>query len=61
MYITYIDYLIINLMASIQNIEIQEVQKCLHPQRHLQSIDSTEENRACTEHEIKYEARTSNE
>ena len=59
--IQYIDYLIINLIASIQNIEIREVQKCLHPQCHLQSIDSTEENRACTEHKIKQEAQTSNE
>ena len=47
------DYLIINSIVSIQNNERREVQKCLHPQRHLQSIDSTEENRACTEHEIK--------
>ena len=39
-----------------QNIEIREVQKCLHPQRHLQSINVTEANRACTEHEIKQEA-----
>ena len=36
-----------------QNIEIGEVQKCLHPQCYLQLIDSTEANRACTEHEIK--------
>ena len=34
-------------------LEIREVQKCLHPQRHLQSINVTEANRACTEHEIK--------
>ena len=31
--------------------EIREVQKYLHPQRHLQLIGSTEENRSCTEHE----------
>ena len=36
-----------------QNIEIREVQKDLHHQRHLQSIGSTEANRACTEQEIK--------
>ena len=36
-----------------QNIEIREVQKCLHPQRHLQLINITEANQACTEHEIK--------
>ena len=40
-------------MASIQNIKIREVQEYLHPQRHLQSIGSTEANRACTKHEIK--------
>ena len=40
-------------MASIQNIEIWEVQKYLHPQCHLQSIDSTEADQACAEHEIK--------
>ena len=51
----------INSIASIQNIEIREVQKCLRPQDHLQSIDSTEANRVCTEHEINKEARTSNE
>ena len=38
---------------SMQNIEIREDQKCLHPQRHLQLIDSKEANRACTEQEIK--------
>ena len=47
------DYLIINSIPSIQNIEIREVQKCLHPQSHLQLVDSTEANRVCTEHEIK--------
>ena len=36
-----------------QNIEIQEVQKCLYPQQHLQLINVTEANGACTEHEIK--------
>ena len=49
----YIDYLIVNSIASIQNIEIQEVQKYLHHQRHLQSIGSMEANRVCMEHEIK--------
>ena len=53
MYNTYIDYLIINSIASIQNIEIQKIQKYLHPQRHLQSIGSKEANRACKEQEIK--------
>ena len=42
----------INSINFIQNIEVREVEKCLYPQRHLQSIDSTEENRECTEHEI---------
>ena len=51
----YIDYLIVNLIASIQNIKLR-VQKCLHPQCHFQLIDSTEANQACTEHEIKQEA-----
>ena len=49
----YIDYRIIKSIASIQNIEIQEVQKYLHPQCHLQSINITEVNQACMEHEIK--------
>ena len=44
---------IINSIASIQNIEVRKVQKYLHPQRHLQSIGTTEANRACTEQEIK--------
>ena len=39
-------------MASIQNIEIWEDQKCLHPQCHLQLINVTEANRARTEHKI---------
>ena len=42
-----------NSIAFIQNIEIREVEKCLHPQCHLQSIDSTEANWVCTEHERK--------
>ena len=45
--------LLLTLIVSIQNIEIREVQKCLHPQRHLQSINVTEANQAYTEHEIK--------
>ena len=44
-----------------QNIEIREVQKCLHPQCHLQSNNVMEANRACTEHEIKQEVQTNNE
>ena len=36
-----------------ENIEMREVQKYLHPHRHLQWIGSTEANQACTEHEIK--------
>ena len=43
----------INSIASKKNLEIQEVQKYLHPQRHLQLIGSMEENRSCTEYEIK--------
>ena len=46
------DYLIINSIAFIQNIEIREAQKCLHRQHHLQLIDSMEANRACMEHKI---------
>ena len=41
------------MIASIQNIEIREVQKYLHPQYHLQLIGSMEANRAFMEHEIK--------
>ena len=51
--IKYINYLIINLIGFIQNIEIREVQKCLHPQCHLQLINVTEANWACVEHGIK--------
>ena len=36
-----------------KNIEIREVQKYLHHQRHLQSIGSMEANRACKEQQIK--------
>ena len=53
MYNTSITLLFINSIASIQNIEIQEVQKRLYPQRHLQLIDCTEANQECTEHKIK--------
>ena len=45
MYSTLIT-LLLTLIASIQNIEIREIQKYLHLQRHLQSINSTEANQA---------------
>ena len=35
------------------SIEIREVKKYLHPQRHLQTINITEVDRAYTEQEIK--------
>ena len=47
----YIDYLIISLIALVQNIEIHEVWKCLHNQRHLQTINIMKANQPCTEQE----------
>ena len=49
----YVAHLIIKLIASLQGIEIREVKKYLHPQRHLQTINITEVDRAYTEQEIK--------
>ena len=51
--IWYVAHLIIKPIASLQGIEIQEIKKYLHPQRHLQTINITEVDRAYTEQEIK--------
>ena len=51
--IWYVAYLIIKPIASLQSIEIQDVKKYLHPQRHLQMINIMEVDRTCTEQEIK--------
>ena len=51
--IWYVAHLIIKQIASLQGIEIREVKKYLHPQRHLQTINITEVDRAYREQENK--------